>query len=462
MRPFGAADSTAMRALLISMLLLAGVEPAVGGWPTWVVERVSALRPPPPSRAATAADLAEVRRLAATRDTAARDLIAYWDAGPPSYRWNQLALAALLEDGAYTHVGARALALLHVALHDATVAAWDAKYAYARPRPSAVDRRVKTAVVVPSTPSYPAEHAVAAGAASEILAFLYPDRAAVYRERAGEAARSRELAGANYPTDVAAGLALGREVARRVIDYGRADGSTIPWTGQAPVESGRWTGDNPVLPQAARWRPWLLSRPDELRPPPPPAPDSERMTQELDEVRTVERTPRRIAAALFWEYAAGGTRSYQFWNEQLGRTLLEHRVDHDAPRAARAYALLNVALYDAAVACWDAKYAYWAIRPVQLDPGLRPLFATPNHPSYPSGHSCFGAAAATVLAHLFPADAAAFEALALEASESRLWAGIHFRSDLDAGRALGRAVGRRVIRLHGGSRNGPPNSPARR
>jgi membrane-associated phospholipid phosphatase len=52
---------------------------------------------------------------------------------------------------------------------------------------------------------------------------------------------------------------------------------------------------------------------------------------------------------------------------------------------------------------------------------------------------------ATVLARLFPGSAAAVEALAREASESRVWAGIHFRSDVDAGRALGHAVGRRVL-----------------
>jgi membrane-associated phospholipid phosphatase len=97
------------------------------------------------------------------------------------------------------------------------------------------------------------------------------------------------------------------------------------------------------------------------------------------------------------------------------------------------------------VACWEAKYAYWAIRPDQLDRGFAPLFTTPNHPSYPSGHSCFSSAAATVLGHLFPRDAAVFEALAEESSESRLWAGIHFRSDLAAGRALGRTVARRVL-----------------
>ncbi|HYE91057.1 MAG TPA: hypothetical protein VEA38_08565, partial [Terriglobales bacterium] len=139
-----------MRALLIAFLVLAGAESAGGRWTS----------PPPPSRAGTAAELAELRRLAATRDVAAGDVNAYWDAGPPVYRWNQLAVSALLEDGAYTHLGARALALLHVAVHDATVAAWDAKYVHARRRPSAVDRRLSTAVTVPPTPSYPAEHAV--------------------------------------------------------------------------------------------------------------------------------------------------------------------------------------------------------------------------------------------------------------------------------------------------------------
>lgn len=435
-----------MRALLISMLVLAGFEPAAGGWTTWVIDRVSTLRPaPPPSRAATEAELVELRRLAAGRDAVTRAAIAYWDTGPPAYRWNQLAVAGLLEDGVYTHVAVRGLALLHVALHDATVAAWETKYAYKRPRPSHLDRRLSAVVVVPATPSYPAEHAVAAAAASEVLAYLQPDRAAFYRERAEEAARSRMLAGANYPSDLAAGLALGREVAARVIARGRADGSAVAWTGRVPAEVGQWTGNQPVLPQAGWWRPWLLARPDELRPAPPPAHDSPRMATEIDQVRTVERTPRRIAAALFWEHAAGGSRSYQFWNERLSRALLEYRLDHNAPWSARAYAMTNVALYDAAVACWDAKYAYWAIRPDQLDRSLRPLFTTPNHPSYPSGHSCFGSAAATVLAHLFPREAAAFEALASESSESRLWAGIHFRSDLDAGRALGRAVGRRTI-----------------
>jgi PAP2 superfamily protein len=234
-------------------------------------------------------------------------------------------------------------------------------------------------------------------------------------------------------------------VAARVIERGRGDGSEATWRGTVPTEDGKWTGSSPILPQAARWKPWALVSPGELRPRPPPSHDSPETVGELEELRAFQRTPKHVADALFWEYAVGGARSYQFWNEQVGRKLLEYRLDHNAPRAARAYAVTQVAFHDAAVACWDAKYAYWAVRPVQLDPSVRPLFPTPNHPSYPSGHSCFSSAAATALAHLFPRDAAVFEALALEASESRLWAGIHFRRDLVEGRALGRAVAQRVI-----------------
>jgi membrane-associated phospholipid phosphatase len=450
-----------MRAWIVTLTLLIaaapappvpadGIEPAAGAWRTWVIGSASALRPPPPpSPVASDGEANELRALAARRDATTLDAIAYWDTGPPSYRWNEIAVAEALSHHQYTHAAARGLALLHVALDDALVAAWDAKYAYRRRRPSEVHRDVAPVVVVPASPAYPAEHAVAAGAASEILAYLYPQRAALYADRAQHAARSRILAGVNYASDVQAGLALGRDVARRVIARGRADRSDLAWTGSAAAGAGRWSGANPIMPQAAGWQPWVLASADELRPPPPPAQESAEMAAEMDEVRRFERTAKSNADALFWEYAAGGARSYQFWNDLLGRKLLEYRLDQNAPRAARAYAALHVAFYDVAVACWEAKYAYWAPRPVQVDPSFQPLFTTPQHPSYPSGHSCFATAAASVLGHLFPRDAALFETLASEASESRLWAGIHFRSDLAAGRTLGRAVAERVIARSG-------------
>jgi len=125
--------------------------------------------------------------------------------------------------------------------------------------------------------------------------------------------------------------------------------------------------------------------------------------------------------------------------------LLEYGNSFDAPAAARALAALNIAFLDSAIACWDAKYAYWFIRPSQLDPELKPVFPPPNHPSYPAAHGCLSTAAATVLANLFPRDAEGLLAHGREAAEARIWAGIHYRSDIDAGEVIGRKVGERVL-----------------
>src|SRR5262249_61090972 len=110
-----------------------------------------------------------------------------------------------------------------------------------------------------------------------------------------------------------------------------------------------------------------------------------------------------------------------------------------------AHALHHIADTDAGIGCWDSKYTYWPICPVQLDAEVKPLFPTPNHPSYPAAHGCFSMAQAGILGYLFPRDAAALAALAEEAAESRGWAGIHYRSDIIAGAALGRAVAEKVV-----------------
>jgi membrane-associated phospholipid phosphatase len=148
---------------------------------------------------------------------------------------------------------------------------------------------------------------------------------------------------------------------------------------------------------------------------------------------------------MYWEYGAGGRRAYWLWNELASRYMLESRWDDNAPLAARAYALTNIASHDASVACWDGKYMYWALRPSQLDAEFSPLFPTPNHPSYPSAHSCISTATANVLATLFPNNANEVLGLSEQASESRVYAGIHFRSDVDAGIELGANVGNAVL-----------------
>jgi hypothetical protein len=85
------------------------------------------------------------------------------------------------------------------------------------------------------------------------------------------------------------------------------------------------------------------------------------------------------------------------------------------------------------------------MRPFQVDPTYQPLFKTPNHPSYPSAHACLSTAVVETLAHLFPRDAEAVRAQADLFLESRIWGGIHFRSDVEVGQALGQAVAQKVI-----------------
>ena len=422
------------------------VEPAAGAWKGFVISSLSELRaPPPPDAAASFKEIGQLREIAKHRDPAALDLIAYWDTGAPSYRWNEIAVDEALRRNLPVHFASRVLAMVHVAMHDAIVATWASKYAYDRRHPSEADPTLSTVLSNPRSPSYPAEHAAAAGAAAAVLSYLFPDRAPLFAKHVEEATRSRLLAGVNYPSDVAAGLEVGRRIVVKVIERGKADGSDAKWTGNVPVGPGKWTGTNPILPIAATWKPWVLASPDEFRPALPTAHDSPARAAEIAELKAFRRTPKTNADAFFWEYAAGGLRNYQYWNAHVGRLLFEYRLDANPPRAARAYAIQSVALYDAAIACWDAKYAYWLIRPVQLDSEVKPLFPTPNHPSYPAAHGCLSFAAATALGYLFPRDAAALSALANEASESRIWAGIHYRSDIVAGAALGRAVANKVI-----------------
>jgi len=424
------------------------IDPQAGTWRTWVLTSGSQFRPgPPPDEATTQAELEQLQAVADQRDTAAIDQIEFWDTGAPSYRWNELSVSEALKHNLGANYATRALALVHVALSDAMVATWDAKYAFQRPRPSDLDPSMTTVVATPASPSYPSEHAAAAAAASAVLAYVFPDDAQLFADKSDEATRSRLMAGGQYPSDIAAGQELGRAVAALVIDRAQHDGSDAQWTGTVPTAPGHWSGSNPILPLAGTWKTWALASGSELRPGPPPAYDSPEEAADLAVLKNFQRTPKTNADALFWEYGSGGTRNYWFWNEQTNKKILEYRLDADPPRAARAYALESIAMYDSAVACWDAKYTYWAIRPFQLDPSLKTVFPTPNHPSYPAAHGCLSSAAADALSYLFPRDAQTLNALADEAGQSRIWAGIHFPTDVRVGLALGRSVAQKVIDL---------------
>lgn len=422
------------------------VEPRAGRWKTWVLASPGQFRlQPPPDRATTEAELRTLRDLVGRRSGKSRLQIESWTAGGPLYRWDRIALDESLSHLVNNNRGPRVLALVSVAMYDATVAAWDSKYAYNRPRPSVADPSLATAVPAPRSPSYPSERAVVAGAASAVLVYLFPDAAARITSLAEEDGRTQLLAGIQYPSDVTAGLELGRKVAALVIERAKTDGSDAVFNGQIPKGPGYWTGTDPIEPMMGTWKTWVLRSGSQFRPGPPPAYDSEQKKAELAEIKAFPRTPKTNDAAFFWQFAAAGTRGYHWWHAHVGEQLTLHGLDTNPPRAARAYALQSIAQYDTMVACWDGKYAYWAIRPFQLDPEVKTLFPTPNHPSYPAAHSCQSGANALILSYLFPSEASWLTALGDQAGESRIWAGIHYRSDVVAGYELARKVVGAVI-----------------
>jgi len=428
----------------------AQIEPNAGKWKPWLLEDVRQVRPPgPPSTAVSAQEVGVLKQLSFQRDAAAMDLINYWDSGSPSFRWNEFAVDQVIKNNLVGPPAARVMSSLHVAIYDAMVAAWDAKYLHRRARPGEFNRSLTTAIPTPHSPSYPSEHAVAAGAASAVLAYFFPQQAAFFNAKAEEAGQSRLLAGVQYPSDVKDGLEMGRAVAALVIARAKADGSDAVFTGTIPQGVCNWKGANPVFPLAGTWKTWALTSGDQFRPGPPPACDSAQMATELAEVKNFSRSIPATAAsfnttrlAFFWQGASAAVKP---WNDLIGQKISEYRLDTNPPRAARAYALVSIAFYDALIACWDAKYTYWAIRPNQLDPTLTTLFPNPNHPSYPSAHSALSGGQAEVLAYLFPRDAEFFRNLMVESADSRLWAGIHYRSDLDVGLSLSRQVAALVI-----------------
>jgi hypothetical protein len=276
------------------------IEPQAGTWKTWVLASGSQLRlPPPPDKATTAAEIKQLQDMAARRDAAVLDQIAYWDTGAPSYRWNEITIDECLKQNLGHNMAACNLALAHVAIYDALVAAWDSNYTHNRPRPHAFDASLTTVLPTPHSSAYPSEHTVVAGAASAVLAYVFPDNASFFMDQAEKAARSRLLAGVDCPSDVQAGLKLGRNVAALVIERGKADGSNAKWTGTVPTEKGKWTGTDPVFPIGGTWKPWVLTSPSALRPGPPPDSDSASAATELAEVVQFKRTPKHTADAFF-------------------------------------------------------------------------------------------------------------------------------------------------------------------
>ena len=416
--------------LLMALQLRAQPEPGAGTWKTWFISSGKDYRLPAPSSYKN--EIAEVFARQKNLDATTKQQIIFWNAGAPGYRWQEMMNKMWVVDtGRY---GALANMLLGTATYDATIAAWDTKYAYKRIRPFAADSRIKVYTVKPESPSYPCEYSVAAGVAATIIAHFYPAMADSVKKLAQQVMDSRIAAGVAFPSDARAGFDLGKRIAEKEIEHTKDFVSTIAWDGKVPDKPGLWKGKFAMLPLAGKNKTVVLESGSEFRPGPPP--DFEK---EMAELKNYKQTFRSLSNAFYWA-------NQSWFMENLPRKIFEHNIHLNPPRAARINAVVNVTTYDGFIACWDAKYAYWGIRPNQYDTTFRPaIIITPPFPGYPSGHAALSSAMAEVYSYFFPAEKELFRQKAKDAAESRFQAGIHFRTDNDVALELGKKVANKVI-----------------
>jgi membrane-associated phospholipid phosphatase len=282
-----------------------------------------------------------------------------------------------------------------------------------------------------------------AGASVVVLSDLFPSQAEMLANVAIEEANAGP--GDPHPA-FAGGEAIGRSVGGEIVTRAHNDGFSRPFTGTIPSGPGLWISNtNPptmVAGQLPGVTPWFLTSADQFRPAPPPAFGSAEFQAALAEIRALSdtRTAEQTQIAAFWAMNPGTSTPPGFWLHVATDGIGAHGLSER--EATHVYALLSGAIFDALISCWDAKETYWFIRPWQADPSITVVAAVgkPNHPSYPSGHGCVSGAGAAVLGSFFPEERGRFDALAAEAGVSRLYAGIHYRFDVETGLQMGRSV----------------------
>ncbi|MFM9946428.1 MAG: phosphatase PAP2 family protein [Saprospiraceae bacterium] len=363
----------------------------------------------------------------------------------------------------------RMLAYWGGAQYDALMANWHYKYQFNRPAPYTVDASITTHLPENGLPSYPSEGATIAAVSQVILSAMFPLEKDFIAEKAAEHKSSLIWAGMNVQSDIVAGDSLGRAVAAVFMNRAKTDGMAAAQTPRPISDSlrdaaqARWgwhwenleTPQRPVgiTPYFGRVRPWCIPNVEVVRPVPPPAPGSPEFqiaAAELQDIADNLTTDQRKIAN-FWADGLGTYTPPGHWNRFAADLIVKYK--ENPLRSARTFAYMNMAIMDAGISCWDAKYYYHYPRPVQAIPGFKAILGTPNFPSYTSGHSTFSSAAATVLGHIFPAEKARADAWAEEAALSRIYAGIHYRFDSEVGITQGRAVGNYAVdvaKLDGG------------
>jgi hypothetical protein len=389
----------------------------------------------------------------------------------PVLEWIGIMNTTVIAGGTSPLVASRVVALVSLSVFDAV---------------KGIDPRFRSLHEKPDAPHHASQRAAAIQAAYAILVDLYPAQSPTLTTQLN--ASLAALALTENANSIAAGATWGQTVADAIWAWRLTDGNAPPpppFVGALGIVGtagavGVWR-PTPLLnasgagPQYASMTPWVLKRPSQFRLPAPLALNSPEYAADLNEVKTMGvfsgsgRTPDQSELALFW---AGNTPLY--WNRiavQLatarGLSLTEN---------AHLFALLNVTMADAAIACWDGKYRYVFWRPITaIRAGLTPADAdptwvpwldffpagTPAHPEYPSGHSTVSGSAAFILADAFGDNTtfsvtsdvrsgtrtfSSFSDAVAEVADARVFGGIHFRTSCVRANTLGRAVADYVTR----------------
>jgi hypothetical protein len=355
--------------------------------------------------------------------------------------WNEVARSLVASHNTNGPMASRVYALVSVAQFSAVLAADDRGHGHDS------DKHDNNGTVV---------HDAIAKASADVLTALYPDAASAViiagAQRNGPTSPDRQQSSHdNRPS----GTAIGAGVARAVLARAATDGSAAancPATPPTPA-SQFWHDDavppNPqaLLPCFGNVRTWLPLDVKQFRAGPPPAFGSPAFLQGLAEVRQISdtRTPAILAIVDKW---LDGNNSFQppgRWNLIASDLITRHHLD-DAD-AAQVMAVLNIAMMDTHVACWDRKFTYWESRPWMVDPLITTPRGQPHHPANPSGHACAGGAGSGALAGFFHAERDSLFALGDEEGFSTVQAGVHFRFDVDKGLEIGRTIAAKAVAL---------------
>jgi hypothetical protein len=345
-----------------------------------------------------------------------------WALPTSTMRWNDYACDLIARNQVGQFPAARTLAYMNLAINNAIIAARQQGR-----QPSGA----------------------AAGAAATVLAHLFPkDEPAITARLAGETA----ALGADGPRrDFAAGVEIGKVVGSEVVGFAKTDRADLTWAGPAPTGPDKWSSRAqpprpPLGPRLGEMRPFFMTTGDAFRAPAPPAYDSPEFRAAVAEVRRIAetRTVEQLRIAQYWENLTGAFAA-GLWNEVARNAISAHGLSE--PESARVLALAHMVGVDATIACHESKYTYWVPRPTQADPEISLAIGVPNHPSYPSNHACISGAMGLVLDQQFPDQSGRYAAMGRQAGESRIYAGIHYRFDVDQGLAIARKVAARALEV---------------